>query len=196
MRRLIVGAVIDASGSMDSQREAVIEGYNDYLVTLSTEPAEIRMSRTVFESRVHLQHDALPMALVPRLGPESYVPNGDTALRDGIGLTITRLEETDNGEDAVLVFIMTDGGENASRYWAQDDLQAKIREKEATGRWRFVVFGASNLDPRGLAGTLGIDPNNIRSFEMTPDGIRGLFQDLIQEAQKLLTDGRSQPWVV
>lgn len=186
--RLIVGAVIDSSSSMGSHRNSVIGGYNEYLDDLAKEAAEIRMSRTHFDSSVRVEHDALPLAVVPPLTMGTYETGGSTALYDGIGLTITRLEQATEPADKVLVLVMTDGEENISRIWKLAPLKAKIAEKQRQG-WVFVFMGANVIDVKKTAGELGILPGDTYPFELTAQGIRGVFQRMTQRTQLLLTDG-------
>jgi len=189
MKRLIVGAVIDSSSSMESQKRSVIEGYNEYLGTLSKEPAEVRLSRTHFDDDVRVEHGAQPLAAVPRLTMANYNTVGSTALYDGLGETILRLEKEAGAEDRVLVILMTDGDENMSSRWDEVRLHAKVKEKESTGRWTFIMLGANIIDVAATARNIGILPGNVLSFQLSEDGIAGAFEQVSDGTVRLLTDG-------
>jgi uncharacterized protein YegL len=190
MRRLVVAAVLDKSGSMEDQKQSVIRGYNEYLGTVAKEPAEVRMSRTHFDDEVTVEHGPVPLVAAPRLTDANYQTAGNTALRDGIGETIRRIEREARKEDKVVVFVMTDGDENWSRLWSEEALKAKVEEKQAQG-WKFIIFGANMLDVEAVGREMGFLPGDIHSFEATEEGFSGVFGEMAETTVKLLTDGTS-----
>jgi len=181
--------VLDASGSMEDMKRSVLNGYNEYLDTLSKEPAEVRLMQTQFSDGVRVEHGPLPLVTVPRLTNANYRAEGSTALYDGVGETITRLEKEAGAEDRVIVLIMTDGDENFSRRWKLPTLHAKIKEKTATGRWTFIFFGANTIDARAAGAQLGIESGNVLTFDATPEGMQKVFEDVSSRTVGLLTDG-------
>lgn len=174
---------------MEDHKHDVINGYNEYLGTLSKEPAEVRLSRSHFDDDVRLEHGALPLAAVPRLTDATYKTLGSTALYDGLGETIRRLEQEVGKEDRVLVILMTDGEENMSKRWDLPTLNAKVKEKESTGRWTFIMLGANVIDVTRTAAEIGILPGNVLSFALSEEGIAGAFEAVSEGTVKLLTDG-------
>ena len=78
---------------------------------------------------------------------ERYIPNGYTALYDAIGLTVDRVRENyanelENNQMSVVVIILTDGHENASRRYDMPRIARMIKELEATDKWTFTILGA------------------------------------------------------
>lgn len=191
MRRTLVGMVLDASSSMtdNGMNRSVISGYNEYLDTLSKEPAEVRLMQTQFADAVRIEHGPLPLAVVPRLTPSNYRPDGSTALFDGIGETIRALEREAGAEDRVIVLVMTDGDENLSRKWTLPQLHAEIKTKTATGRWTFIFFGANTIDARAAGARLGIEAKNVLTFSASAEGMQKVFEDVSERTVLLLTDG-------
>lgn len=189
MRRLVVNFVVDASSSMEVRRKQVIESYNEYLDTVAKEPHEVRVARTHFDDGVVVKHPVVPLAAAPRLSFDDYYTQGSTALWDGIGTTIRRLEREVRAEDRVTVVVLTDGHENMSKDWDLPTLAALIKQKTATGLWTFVMLGADLFDVEEMAEEMGFLPGNILGFEGGSEGIRAAFAKVIEGTQRLLTDG-------
>ncbi len=188
MRRTLVGMVLDASTSMDDMKRSVLNGYNEYLDTLGKEPAEIRLMQTQFSDTVRVEHGPLPLAVVPRLTDHNYQTAGSTALYDGVGETIRKLEAEARAEDRVIVLIMTDGDENFSRVWDLPNLHRAIKEKQAKG-WTFIFFGANTIDAKAAGAALGIEAGNVLSFEATDAGVEKVFENVSERTVLLIGDG-------
>ena len=80
---------------------------------------------------------------VRKLDAKSYLPGGNTALNDAIGITVRKIDADRPRVDKVVTVIMTDGEENSSREWTHDAVKALISQKESEGTWTFVFLGAS-----------------------------------------------------
>src|SRR3989344_1997167 len=78
--------VLDATGSMTDNRDAVIEAYNKQLQALKDSKAadSILMSTWTFNETSTLSHGYLTLDKVPKLGRGSYDPQSNTALFDAI----------------------------------------------------------------------------------------------------------------
>ena len=139
---LAVAMVLDKSGSMGVLRDAVIEGFNDYLAELRTEPAETSLSLTLFDTRFSKMWVGEPLDWVPPLDTFSYRPDGMTALYDAIAHTVIDTDRRLAGEGKehvkTLVVVMTDGLENSSTEY--DAARARPA--------RPLVRGAPELDVR------------------------------------------------
>lgn len=188
MRRILVGMVLDASTSMEDMKRSVINGYNEYLDTLGKEPAEIRLMQTQFADAVQIIHGPTPLAVVPRLDHRNYSASGSTALYDGVGDTIKKLEAEARAEDRVIVLIMTDGDENWSKRWDLPRLHREIKTKQASG-WTFIFFGANTIDAKAAGAALGIESGNVLSFEATAAGVEKVFENVSERTVLLIGDG-------
>lgn len=189
MRRLVVGFVVDSSSSMESRKRQVIESYNEYLGTIAKEPAEVRVTRTHFDDDVRVEHGVVPLVAAPRLTTATYRTEGSTALYDGLGETIKRLEREVGPEDRVTVVLLTDGEENMSKQWRLPALNKLVKQKEATGLWTFIMLGANVIDVGGIGRKLGFLPGNVLSFDVTDAGIAAAFDKVTEGTVRLLTDG-------
>lgn len=139
---------IDESGSMYRLADDVRGGFNSYLSTLAADTdTEYLVTVALFNTRVWwLTADdegrarEVPLAEVPQLTEENYVPQRGTALNDAIGHLVTRQAGQSIGDgDRVLVVVNTDGEENSSNEWKHKDVTALIDDHPG---WGFVFLGA------------------------------------------------------
>jgi uncharacterized protein YegL len=143
-QRVLVNVILDKSGSMASKLNDVIEGFNAYVNGLSKEDkVDYLFSLTLFDTMVAYRDVAIPLGSVRKLDPQTYVPGGNTALNDAIGITVRKVQDDKPQVDKVITVIMTDGEENSSREWTHDAVKSLIEQKEKEGVWTFVFLGAA-----------------------------------------------------
>jgi len=148
--------ILDESGSMLNQQQVVIDGFNEQLQMMAKEEkaGEVTylVSLTKFSEKVEKVFTDVPLAQVQKLNKNTYSPDGGTALFDAIGATISTATR---GETDVMVTIMTDGRENASREWKRAAIQTLIKIRQDENKWGFVYFGA-NQDAWAAAKDIGV----------------------------------------
>jgi hypothetical protein len=154
----LITFILDESGSMSHIRRATREGFNAYRQEQIAHGGETWWTLTTFNQDVNTRFSALPGCRVPRLGRE-YSPHGCTALYDAIGASIvkTRAQLSELGGERpadIIVVILTDGMENASREWTRAQVFELITEAENAG-WQFIFLGA-NQDSWEVSQNLGI----------------------------------------
>ena len=172
-KKTIYHFVVDQSGSMSGSEGPTIEGFNSQLKTLQelkieSPDNEYIVSVTYFEDEVM---DIVKFAAIEEiqlLSRENYRPGGMTALLDGIGKSIEAIRrkyDQEIREDlaSVVIVILTDGGENASKFYTQNLIAETIKELDATGKWTFSFLGA-DLDAVSASDNLNIRRENIISF--------------------------------
>ncbi len=115
-----IGFVLDRSGSMHSIKEETIRQFNSYLEKQKSGKERIFWSLAVFNEEYDLLFDRALVDEIPELNEDNYQPEGCTALLDAIGQTIRRMEEKQKKEGIqnVILCILTDGLENASREYS------------------------------------------------------------------------------
>jgi len=165
--------VVDQSGSMSGSEGATIEGFNSQLNTLknlkkANPEQEFVVSVTYFEDEVMDIIKFAPIEQVESLSRENYKPGGLTALLDAVGGSIYRIQQTFSQEikedkATVVMVILTDGGENASKYYTHNLVAERIKELDATGKWTFSFLGA-DLDATNSSDRLNIRRENVVSF--------------------------------
>ncbi len=175
-KKILVNVVLDRSGSMESIRNQTISGYNEYLRGLINDTATeynvslIQFDAPLADAELTISYIDKPLADVPTLSRESYVPRGNTPLYDAIGETIRRTELIQKGRP-VLTLIITDGLENASREFNRETIKTYIKNKEEAG-WTFVFLGA-NIDSYKVSGTMGMNASATSNYNA--QNIRGMF---------------------
>lgn len=177
-----IAVILDRSGSMESIANDAIGGLNAFVDSQRRLPGEARMSLILFDDRYEVPIKSQPLAQVPLLTRQTLVPRGSTALLDAIGRTLKKMTESFAARpaaarpDTIIVAILTDGEENASRTFSQAHIADLIAEKRAQG-WEFI-FLAANQDAIASATRLSIPAADARSFACTPAGARSSFREM------------------
>lgn len=177
--------IIDRSGSMHSIARDAIGGFNSFLAAQKNEPGAARLTLVLFDNEYLLVHKAVDLDEVPPLTEHTYVPRGTTAMLDAIGRTIddarARFEQmhTDERPAGVIVAILTDGLENASRKYARDRVFQMIEQCRAMD-WRFTYLSA-NQDAIEAGGNLALDPDDCTNFTASPLGIHNAFSKICSD---------------
>jgi len=169
---MIVSFLLDETGSMafpPGNREETIGGFNTYVETLADSETADRTTLSVVKFNTSKTEKWLahtPVKDAPKLTLETYVPGSQTPLIDAafklIMATRAHVEGRDDKPNVVVV-MLTDGAENASREHTMDQLNALIKEMSGQG-WQFVFLGA-DIDAFGVAGQMGISRNTTATFD-------------------------------
>ena len=171
-----IAFVLDRSGSMQPLVEQTISAFNQFLAAQQALPGQARFTLVLFDDMIETPIDAFPVAEVLPLDSRHYTPGGCTALLDAIGHTIDtlgqRLSETPEPDrpGKVIVAILTDGEENASRRFSVRDINERIRRQRETYSWEFLFLGA-NQDAIASAARMGIQAHNSATFDADADGL-------------------------
>ena len=167
--------ILDKSGSMSSIREATISGLNETIngVRMAQEKyaneQEHYFTLHTFCSCEQKQVlDCLPIDQVRDLTHEDYQPCCCTPLYDAIGIALNNLKQRTKHLDnyAVVVTIITDGYENASKEYSGKEVARLISDLREEG-WAFAYMGADH-DVEEVAKSMNI--TNTRRFDHTADG--------------------------
>ena len=175
--------ILDKSGSMESIRKEAIDGYNETLGTIRAAQLKHMDTQTHYVSLaafcgcgIDMIYDKTPIKDAEKLTREKYDPCCTTPLFDAIGSTIKQLrryikEAWDGFDVAVLVTIITDGYENASKEWTGLAGKKLIDECKDDG-WMFSFIGAGE-DVVKVATTISV--TNTVVWEKTSEGTREVF---------------------
>ena len=160
---LYVTLILDETGSMQECKGAAITGFNQYVATLRDEPAETRVTLTLFNSRrTEVRYQAAPVDRVHDLDVETYRPRDTTPLYDAIGRTLTAARLQVPADSRKLCVILTDGEENASRNYTRAQIFDMIKAYEDEG-WTFIYLGADH-DVWAAGEELGVAEHNRITF--------------------------------
>jgi uncharacterized protein YegL len=171
--------ILDESGSMSSIKTTIIQGFNELVQTIKGVELQFP-SQEHFISLVSfnglgqkLHHFIDPAGKLNQIDANSYQPNASTPLFDAMGFSLNKLRYALQGQADynVLVTIMTDGEENASKEFTQKDVQ-KLVEELRQNRWTFTYIGTDH-DVEKVAASLSI--NNTLAFAKNEAGIGAMF---------------------
>jgi len=152
-----VSLVLDRTGSMASIQSDAIGGYNAYVDELKKSADDVRFTLTMFDSQsVDLVHEGVEMSQVPHLTEETYQPRAMTPLYDAIMTAVRSLESKVGPDDSVILAVLTDGLENASRRYTLSDVKECITAKQNEG-WLFAYLGADQ-DAWVVGESIGVAP--------------------------------------
>jgi Mg-chelatase subunit ChlD len=190
-----VTIVLDRSGSMEAIRSDVVGAFNAFVHDQQQLPGECRLTLVQFDDEYEVVCRARPIAEVPDLNHDSFVPRGSTALLDAIGRTIRELDKrlVDEGgpdrEVRALVAILTDGLENASTDFKRDDVFRMIKERTEQG-WAFL-FLAANQDAIAEGGLIGIGAAQSLNFMASASGVHDGTQALSDALAEFRSSGKA-----
>ena len=153
--------IVDASGSMMVIREQAFSGMNETLQTIKLfddqkpdmEQYVTLITFNSFGTKFH--YDNAKGNVVVPLHERDYQVGGCTPLYDAIGEGVAKVNAQTKEGDSVLVTIITDGYENASREYNLQMVKNLIKKLEKQN-WTFTFIGTDDLDVEGMASAMGI----------------------------------------
>lgn len=169
--------IVDESGSMQSIYNQAFNGMNQTISTIKEKANAIEnvtqlVTLITFDSQNFKQHMVnCPAQNARLLKHDEYRPYACTPLYDAIGRSVSALEAQVSDNDAVLVTIITDGMENASKDFTSQEIKRLIERLSAKG-WIFTYIGA-NQDVMMEAGNIGID--QYMDFDASPCGTEEMW---------------------
>lgn len=159
--------IIDRSGSMESIKAEAIGALNTFIENQQATPGEANITSVLFNDQYEMPEYRTPLANAMRWTDQNFTPRGFTAMNDAIGRTITEFKrlhtEGKLNAEGVVVCIVTDGLENASREYSAAQVKALIEQSEKEYGWNFV-FLAANQDAFATGATLGIRSANTSNY--------------------------------
>lgn len=161
--------ILDTSGSMASNN-IIVEarnGFNNFLDEQKKLTDEATLTVAIFDDRYDLLYDDVDIHQVEKITEAEWSPRGTTALRDAIGKTINTAKTNHKKKghkkpDKVLVCIVTDGYENASKEYSHEDIKKLIKKCEKDD-WNFIYL-AANQDAFDVGTDFGVSGGNTYTF--------------------------------
>jgi uncharacterized protein YegL len=166
MNRKHIILLLDESGSMESQKANVINGVNETIRMqreLQFEP--VTLSIVKFNSVV-LKVRSDNLWNVRHFTSVDYLPNGQTALYDAIGSTISRYGD----EIGTIMVIVTDGQENSSKEFTKQQMISMINKQRNTKNWNFIYLSEDPTTMRqgdsiGISNSLKNCSNSVVGYQ-------------------------------
>ena len=179
--------ILDCSGSMDLIKSSTIEGFNTFLRAHQAEGTNVRITLVKFNHEYTLAFEEKKIKKKYFLNEANFVPNGTTALLDAIGSAIKSVDsriEKHAVKPGVIIAIITDGHENSSRFYTQNDIKKTIKKRSDKNNWNFMYLGA-NQDAIFEGNRLGISSDYSHNFKASKIGVERAFNNVIKESMKL-----------
>lgn len=171
--------ILDKSGSMYGKELDTIGSYNQMLKEQKEQPGEAYITTAFFSDHCQTVYRHMPIQEARPLTEKDYFTAGNTALFDAIGKVLTQTgqilsDQCGTCEENVLVFIITDGMENASKNYDLPSIRRLIREKQDKG-WEFLFLG-TDMEILDMAQSTGIKKGNTFQYSRDSKGIRTGYQ--------------------
>ncbi len=180
--------LLDRSGSMQSIKTDIEGGFAAFIDEQKAAPGECVVTLAQFDSKYEVVYHGIRLADVP---PLRLQPRASTALLDAMGKLITdtanemaRLPE-DERPGTVVVAIMTDGHENASREWTHPAIKALVEQQTNVHDWQFMYLGADQ-DAIEVGARIGVKREHAVTYK------RGKSRDVMAAASKNIRDYRTE----
>ena len=178
--------ILDESGSMQGIYAAALGGANETIQTIRSAQAahpeqDHRFTFVTFNTAgghfgsptsIRTVFDDVPIGDVRDLTDGDYHPEACTPLYDAMGSSIGNLERKAKDGDCVLVTVITDGLENASKEFSGAMVKKMVDRLRKKG-WTFVYIGA-NQDAVEVA--RGLDIHNSLNFMADRAGTESMFK--------------------
>ena len=169
--------IIDESGSMLRIEKEAVNGLNDTFQTIAAAQKEHTQQRhfvslvTFNGSRINTVYDRKPVEELNKKWND-YHPDDMTPLFDAMGCSIDSLKKHVKEGDIVLVTIITDGQENASKTYSGKQIKEMVSELKSKG-WVFAYIG-TNQDVDAVAEEIGV--RNSMGYRYSSEGTRDMWE--------------------
>jgi hypothetical protein len=187
--RVEIISILDRSGSMSHLRHDTINGYNGFLNEQRTVPGQARASLILFDDKVDVLYEGVALQHLGALTTVHYEPCGTTAVYDAICTTIRRQRARIRQEgwaDKVIVNIVTDDQDNASKEHTKAETRALRDEVEKEDGW-IVRYDACGKQAELAGVDLGINPKYLRTFAGNAQGVADTYATMSAFATSVRT---------
>jgi len=172
--------ILDESGSMNSIKNSIIQGFNEIVQTVKgiekqyPEQEHLITLITFNGLGQKVLHFIDPVNKLEEIDASRYKPDASTPLYDAMGFSFAKLRQALENvkEYNVLVTIMTDGEENASKEYTGVAIKNLIEELKLN-RWTFTYIGTDH-DVEKFATSISI--TNTMKFEKNAKDIAAMFE--------------------
>ncbi len=158
--------VVDRSGSMHWIARGMEGAIDTFIAEQRKVEGECLVTLAQFDDEYQIIYSARDVRRTP---PARIEARGSTALLDAIGRTISevgvRLAATDESQrpGRVIVVVVTDGYENASREYNGERIKDMISHQTAKYNWDFIFLGATQAAVTAAV-HIGIFNNAVMDF--------------------------------
>jgi hypothetical protein len=186
--------ILDESGSMESIKPTIINGFNELVQSIKGIQKQFPeqehfisiISFNGFGNKI--MHFIDPVSKLNTIDSSNYIPESMTPLYDALGFSLSKLNQhLENQKNYnVLVTVLTDGEENASKEYSGLAIKNKIDEL-SKGNWTFTYIGTDH-DVEKMASSLSI--KNTMKFDKNEGGIHSMFEEDFQGRKRFFANLR------
>lgn len=175
--------ILDRSGSMGGLESDTIGGFNSLINKQKKQEGKCYVSTVLFDDECKVIHDRVELKSVKPMTDKDYYVRGCTALLDAMGgaihhiANIHKYSRPEDVPEHTMFVIMTDGYENASRFYTSDRVKAMIEHEKEKYGWEFLFIGA-NIDAVETAGHFGINEDRAVNYHADSQGT-GIVYDAV-----------------
>lgn len=185
-----ISVILDRTGSMESIRDDTIGGFNTFLKGLKDQTGTVTLTLAQFDSQdpYEIIHRFEQIGNISELTLKTYVPRASTPLLDALGRGINDLEKSlaelkeKDQPSGVMMVVITDGRENASREFRKNQIEKMIKERTDKDNWQFVFLSA-DLEAINDATSIGIDKKAILHYQKSKKGTSRAWKSLSNAAE-------------
>jgi hypothetical protein len=171
--------ILDESGSMESIKNIIIQGFNELVQTIQgierQFPEQVHLISAISFNGLgtKILHFIDPVSKLNALDSTKYKPDANTPLYDAMGFSIGKLRQVLENQlnFNVLVTVLTDGEENASKEYSKQSIKALIENLQAKN-WTFTYIGTDHAVEM-FAESISIKDH--LSFSKDNEGINEMF---------------------
>lgn len=182
--------VVDRSGSMYGIASDVRGNVKKFISDQKKESGKAFLTVAQFDHEYKIVH---PLRDIQEIDEEEfakqYAPRGSTALLDAIGRSTLEMKEkiddmtNENKPKRVVIAVITDGLENASKEYNLAKIKEMIKERESAG-WDFLFLGAT-LDAIKVAEDMGFSSSKAAVYDTTKfESSMHVFHNQFAKARK------------
>lgn len=193
----LIVCLLDRSGSMSTIKDDTEGAFNAFIEEQRAVDANralvslYQFDHNFGGEHVETVYERQPISQVPKL---AIAPRGTTPLNDALGLTIVRVGEQlaalpeDRRPGQVIFVVMTDGHENASEEYTNQQVKDLVTAQTEQWNWEFVFLGAG-VDAFSIAGGYGIKRDQTYSVAASGAGVRAGYRGVTETVSNLRNEG-------
>lgn len=190
---LDITVLLDRSGSMHTIKDDMEGGFKEFIRRQREEGhgKDTFVTLYQFDDSYETVYESLSIDKCEGL---KIIPRGNTALVDSM---VKCIDDTGRRLAAIpeylrpgkiLIVVITDGQENASRRYSTEVLRAKIEHQTQKYNWQFVYLGA-NQDSFANAGAYSIRSFGIANFAASTSGVQQAYGAMYNAVVSTRTTG-------
>lgn len=187
--------ILDRTGSMESIKQDTIGGFNSYIAAQKSLPTPATFTLVQFDSQDPFEviHKFTDIQMVGDLTAQTYMPRASTPLYDAVGRGINDLKAGLGGlpealrPKKIVVVIVTDGQENASREFTGAQVRKMIADAKEAG-WQFVFLSADE-SAISDSSSLNIDASNAAFFRKNKMGSNEMWERVSNRSMAYRSSG-------